>query len=77
MVLSILDKVHTLQESKRVQENKEGCPMIIKVIRNIAKRFSGITLNIGLVGFNFDRSGPCRVYGINILHLIVKKDIFF
>lgn len=36
--------------------------MIIKFIRNITKGFSGITLNIGPVGFNFDRSGSCRIY---------------
>ncbi|WP_368244724.1 hypothetical protein [Clostridium tertium] len=45
--------------------------MIIKFIRNITKGFSGITLNIGLVGFNFDRSGSCRVYMINR-----RKDLY-
>lgn len=62
MVLSILDKVHTLQESTKLEENKERCPMIIKFIRNITTGFSGITLNIGPVGFNFKKSGSCRVY---------------
>lgn len=33
-----------------------------KFIKNIGRKFSGITLNIGPVGFNFDRSGSCRVY---------------
>ncbi len=39
--------------------------MIIKFIRNITKGFSGVTLNVGPVGFNFDRSGSCRVYWNN------------
>ncbi|CUO20780.1 Uncharacterised protein [Clostridium paraputrificum] len=36
--------------------------MIIKYIRNITNGFSGVTLNVGPVGFNFDRSDSCRVY---------------
>lgn len=39
--------------------------MIIKYIRNITNGFSGVTLNVGPVGFNFDRSDSCRVYWSN------------
>lgn len=36
--------------------------MIKKFIKHMRRRFSGITLNIGIIGFNFDSVGSCRVY---------------
>ncbi len=33
--------------------------MFIRNIRSIKNRFTGMTLNTGLIGFNFEKGGSC------------------